>query len=109
MGTPDLNNPGYDTDGEPLVKGVVSATAVMTSAAAWNGPRISAILEKAMTEEVLRCNAEGLATGNPEHSIIIKERILAARQAMLDTIRKEQTLVAAAIKEQTDNPKKDQP
>lgn len=87
MGTPDPNNPGYDTDGEPLVKGIVSSVAVMVGASSWGGPRIAAALEKAMTEEVLRCNAEGLATGNPEHSVIIKERMLAARQATLDRIR----------------------
>jgi len=42
-------------------------------------------LEKAMSDAVLACNAEGIST-DEKNSWIIRERMLAARQRVLDEI-----------------------
>lgn len=76
MAEADPNNPGYDTDGEPLVKGVITATGVAAGAHASGDWNRAARVQEAMTKAVEQAQAEGVT----DHEEIIK-RILAARDA----------------------------
>jgi hypothetical protein len=73
MAEPDLNNPGYDVNGDPLVKGVISATGVAVGSA---HPNRAARLREVMTRAAEQAHADGL--DHPE----IRARVLAARDSV---------------------------
>jgi hypothetical protein len=50
------------------------------------GKEVAQAVEKAMAEAVSKCLEEGLSTANPEHSIIIHQRMMEARQRVLDSL-----------------------
>lgn len=58
-------------------------TAVGVIVTGLHGSDLTVRLEKAMSDAVLECNAEGIST-DEKNSWIIRERMAAARQRVLD-------------------------
>lgn len=65
---------------------IVSAVAVSVNS--FHGDEVSARLEKAMADEVLKCNEEGISTSE-ENSTVIRERMRAAHDRELAAILEE--------------------
>lgn len=73
-------------------------TAVGISVNHIAGPEVSARLEKAMSDAVLECNAEGISTSE-ENSQIIRERMAAAHDRVLAEIAAENEAARLAAEE----------
>ncbi len=61
---------------------VVTAVGISVNTGT-RGRLLAQRVEKAMADEVLKCNQEGISTSE-ENSAVIKERMLAVRQRVLD-------------------------
>jgi hypothetical protein len=67
---------------------IVSAVAAMTSSAVWGGgASLNKQIEQAMSDAVKQCSKEGVSMDHPD---IIRQRMLEARQAVLDRVRQGQ-------------------
>jgi hypothetical protein len=66
----------------PPAKSVV-VTAVGVSAKVLNNPELAKRIEQAMTDEILKCTEEGIAT-TEENAPIIRQRMMQARQRVLE-------------------------
>jgi len=75
---------------------VVSAVGVASTSPRW-GNNVAKRIEKAMSDAVLECNQEGIST-EEKNSAIIRERMQAARQRVLDEIKSEREAREAAQK-----------
>jgi hypothetical protein len=79
MAEADPNNPGYDVNGDPLVKGVISATGVAVGSylSGNTDSARAARLQEAMTRAAEQAHADGLT--DPDE---IRARVLAARDSV---------------------------
>jgi hypothetical protein len=82
-----MAEPGYDENGEPLVKGVVSSHGVL--AMSQYGVAASQRLEKVMQDAILQANQEGISNAE-ENSDVIRRRMHVAHQRELLVIMEEE-------------------
>lgn len=72
--------PGYDANGDPLVQGVVAATAVLTAVGTLGDKTgLAQKIEAAMTQAVVDMNLLG-----ETDPVLIKDAMMAARQSVLE-------------------------
>lgn len=74
-----MAEPGYDENGDPLVKGPVASVGVAVHATTTGNWDLAERMEKAMSEEVQRSYDEGVT--DPDR---VRERIHAVRDKMLN-------------------------
>jgi hypothetical protein len=74
----------------PIVEAVGIATAVHKN------PVLARKIAAAMRQAILDCNAEGISTSD-ENSAVIRERMMAARQRVIDEVKAAEAEVAVAM------------
>lgn len=82
-------------DEAPVESKVVSAVGVSVNTGS-QGREMAQRIEKAMAEEILKCNEEGISTSE-ENSVIIRDRMMAVRDRVKAEIQAERTAASASV------------